>query len=498
MNVLFINPAVGPKNQHPLINSLVFSSPPLGMASVVQYIRQKNALAVEVIDEVVEPQTEEELRLKILSYQGELVVGISCLTATIPRALNIARLIKNIRPETHVVFGGVHVTVMPEESLLTGVVDVVVRNEGELTMSELCTLWAKRKSIDHVDGISRLLNGKIVHNPNRKEIISLSEFESFPFDLFDKNADLYSSFSTVITSRGCPFDCIFCSNRVITGKRYRTYSDEYVLNTIETLVRVYKQNLVTIIDDNIIVNKNRFQRITQGIIDRGLNKEAAFVCQFRAEDISESIINRLHEANFIFVSSGFEASSNRLLKIIKKNETVEEIHHGLDMACRGGLVVTTTFIFGLPTETEADRKHAFKIVGDLNLSSIRYNIAIPYPGTELYNIAEKEGRLNIAPDWQNFNVQYYLYGDDIPYYPSTSRKYSVLFDTMWANMRFFLLPKNLYNAIFKTDRIGGAISIRGRSRWKSLLTVTALGFFIFRRFIYLYIRKNLEKINSRS
>ena len=137
MNVLFINPLLKKETQHPIITSMVLSSLPLGLGCVAGYLREKNKLDIKIIDEVVEPLSDEGLTRELDNFNGPLIVGFSCLTATHSRAIELATKIKKIKQDTFIVFGGVHPTVMPEESLSTGVVDVVIRSEGEMTMNEL-------------------------------------------------------------------------------------------------------------------------------------------------------------------------------------------------------------------------------------------------------------------------------------------------------------------------------------------------------------------------
>lgn len=498
MKVLFINPAVKEETQHPLLNSFIFTSTPLGLGYIAGYLRQKNKVDLKIIDEVVTPLSDSDLTRELENLEEPCIVGISCLTATFSRSMELAKKIKLIRPRSFVIFGGAHPTALPEESLQSGVVDIVVRKEGEVTMKEIYDALIEGANLGRIRGISYLSDGTIQHNPDR-DYINLDLLPQFPYDLFEHNIKYYSNFGVILTSRGCPFNCIFCSNRIVTGQLYRTFKTDYVLNEIEALAVKYNQKSIYLIDDNIVANKTRFFELNNAIIKKGLHKKTFFVAQFRGEDMTEEILGQMKKANFRALSCGMETSSDRLMKLLNKNEEVSQIKEGIELSSSAGIITSTTFIFGLPTETRFERLHAAALSRRMPLSSARFNIAIPYPGTRLFEIAQQENRLNILPEWKNFNVQYYLFGDDIPYVPESTGKYTLIFDTMWANLRFYLRLKILMTILLKTDITGGnVISLQNRRTalhfYRDLLRVI---FLVTKRFIYLRNKSLQEKYNGR-
>ena len=498
MNVLFINPLLRKETQHPIITSMVLSSLPLGLGCVAGYLREKNKLDIKIIDEVVEPLSDEGLTRELGNFNGPLIVGFSCLTATHSRAIELATKIKKIKQDTFIVFGGVHPTVMPEESLSTGVVDVVIRSEGEMTMNELCNALNAHADWRSIKGISYCVEQQnFRHNPLR-EYTNLNVFPKFPYDLFERNINSYSDFGVVLSSRGCPFDCIFCSNRIVTGKRFRVFEIPYVVEQIELLVKKYQQKSINFADDNFVVNKKRFFELTNAIMEKGLHKHAYFSCQYRGEDMTEEVLEQMKRMNFRMLFCGIETSSQRLMNVLDKSEMVDDIKQGVKLSHSKGMLTSGTFIMGIPTETRKDRFDSMKFSRQLPLDSTRFNIAIPYPGTRLFEIAKQEGRLHIASGWKNFNVQYYLFGDDIPYVPATSGRYSLIFDTMWANMRFYLRPKILFTIIFKKyDVFGGAVSLQNRrKRVNTYCNIFKIASFMVRRFAYIAIRALFERNNN--
>jgi len=494
MDVLFINPGMKKETQHPLMKSLVFSSLPMGLGYVAGYLRAQNKIVLKILDEVAQPLSDQDLEKELSVYPGRLMVGLSCLTATFERSVDLAKKIKAIKPGTVILFGGPHPSALPEESLATGVVDMVVRGEGEIAVKEVYDALNAGGDYRNIRGVSYMREGKFQHNP-MGEIVDLKQLPPFPYDLLEQYFESYSDVGLVLSSRGCPYDCIYCSNRIVTGKKYRTFPIPYVMDQVELLVRKYKQRSINFVDDNLVVDRQRFFDLTNALIERGLHKEAYFTSQCRADAMDDEVMAQLKRANFKMLGCGIETSSNRLMKILRKNELVEDIQKGVEITHHHGILAMGTFIFGLPTETRVERRDSIRFSQRLPLDSCRFNIATPYPGTPLYEIAKKENRLYVAPGWKNFNVQYYLFGDDIPYVPATAGKYTLIFDVMWANLIFYLRWKTLKTIIFKTDNTGGGVLSfqKRRKLLKTYLTLAWLAFFIFCRFAYVGIRAMFEK-----
>ena len=222
MDVLFINPSIKKETQHPLFTAMVFSCLPLGLGYIAAYLRQERNIHPVIIDEVVRPWADDDVEREFGSRQGPLLVGFSCLTGTYARAVELAAKIKGINQDVFIVFGGAHPSALPEESLATGVVDAVVRGEGEISILELYDAVRDHRDCAGIQGVSYVKNGSVVHNPPRG-YTDLDILPEFPYDLFEQDMRLYSDFGTLLTSRGCPFDCIFCSNRIVTGKKYRAF-----------------------------------------------------------------------------------------------------------------------------------------------------------------------------------------------------------------------------------------------------------------------------------
>lgn len=492
--MLFIHPAINPKSQPSIISSFIYTTFPTGIGFLAGYLREKNSAKVKIVDEHIHNFTDEMLVEEIGKLDAPRIVGISCLTINSKRAFELAKRIKQIAPEVVTVLGGIHPTVLPEECLQKKGVDIVVRGEGESTLSELYGLIKNGKDFRHIKGISYKRDGRIIHNPGRELISDLNDIPLFPYDLFEKDIEKYRDFGTIITSRGCPYKCIFCSQRAISGGRYRFLSTERVLQELDMLVYRYNQKSIWFNEDNFAVNRKRLDDLLDAIIERKYDKSVQFIAELRADGVDIELLKKLRQANFTMLSFGAETSSERLMKVIKKGETVEINNKAIRMAHEAGIKPSTTYIFGLPTETRKERLESFRLSRKLPLDNVRFNTAVPYPGTELYEMARKEDRLKILEDWRNFNVQYYIISDDIPYVPTGANRYLLIYDTMMANLRTYISLKGLKSVLTSPLSGGGVITLPKDWSLKDIIRILGFGSFITKRFIYILIRVLLSKL----
>jgi anaerobic magnesium-protoporphyrin IX monomethyl ester cyclase len=491
--MILIKPSIHSESQSPLISPFIYNTFPTSLGFLSGYLRQYNNVVPSIIDEHILPLEPLQLQELLAKDTGPKIVGITVITISSYRALQLAQMIKQIDSDYLVVLGGIHPTVLPNECLDGTSVDVIVRGEGEATFSELTRCIMEKRNYAVVRGISYKRNGQIIHNPNR-DLIALDDLPPFPFDLFDSMYKHYRDFGTVISARGCPFDCIFCSQRAITGQRYRYVKNERVIHDIDLLIEKYKQSTVWFMANNFLVNKERAISLMDGMIKRGFHKRASFVAEMRGESVTDEILNKMKEANFRIASFGMETSSQRLLDLIDKRERVDDNIRAIRMANAIGIGTSATFIFGLPTERRAERLATARLARNLPLDDARFNVAVPYPGTKLYEIAKKEGRLHIKPHWHNFNVQFYMFGDDIPYVPQGTNRYQLMLDTFLANLMFTLRPKVLIKFFAAPISGGGVLTLPKRwyfsfsEIWKMIkLAIYILG--RFARLLFLSMRE---------
>lgn len=377
-------------------------SVPVGIGTLAAYLIERGH-KVELWDEAINNLNAEDIKGLMYDSQQPHLFGISCLTASISRDYEIAKMIKEVSPKSVVIFGGIHPTVFPEDVLNTGegLVDFVITKEGEIPLEALYRAIKEKKDYKQINGLSFRENGKIIHN-SALPGPDMDSLPPFPYHLLEKHSDKYD-FGFVLGSRGCPYDCIFCSQRSISDRRFTYRSPDKVVDDIELLVHKYGQRLITFIDDNMLTDKTRIKNLCELIVKRGLHKKAAFQGQLRGDAVDESILKSLKSANFVTLDFGLETASERLMVIINKKETVEQNINALKLAKKYNFNLIGTFILGLPTETKEERLQAYRLARQY-LDYVRFNNATPYPGTKLYEMARNENRLNVGKDWENLNA----------------------------------------------------------------------------------------------
>jgi anaerobic magnesium-protoporphyrin IX monomethyl ester cyclase len=398
--ILLINPAINPSSQRKIINAIINTTFPTSLGVLAAFLEQKSFHPVRIIDEQLEFIEDDMLPGILNSLEAPRIVGLSVLTINSKRAYALAGKIKKIDPKSIVVLGGIHPTVVPEEALSYDGVDVVVRGEGEETLSEMVQLATCGKDYSNIAGISLKKNGAIVHNPDRPMIQDLDTIPPFPYHLFEKDREKYPSFAGVITSRGCPYNCIFCSSRSVSGKKYRYFSVERVISEIKLLINKYGQRTIWMMDDNIAGNRMRFLQLLDAIKKAGLHKEANFYGSMRGDNLTDEILDKSKEANFQMIAFGMETGSELLMNLINKGETVKQVTDAIEKTEKKGITAATTIIFGLPGETRKDRWDTIKMVRTLSLSSVRFNILTPYPGTPVYEMLKKRGEIRFMIPWE--------------------------------------------------------------------------------------------------
>lgn len=446
--MLLINPQRDRKEKLGEFAKFVPLNMPFGIGYLAGYMISKDRPVV-VVDEEVSKVTPELLDKKTQGLTEPYIFGLSCLTANISRGIELAVLIKEHYPDSVIIFGGIHPTVLPDDVLDSGVADIVVLNEGEEILLKLYDAIKAGKDWRGIDGISYVKDGKHIHN-KRARMVDMNEVPVFPFHLFEPYRDKYN-FGFISTSRGCPYECIFCSQRAITGRTYRYITLENAIKTLDLMINKYDQKSILFTDDNFVVDKKRLIAICEAMVEHGFNKKADFVCQCRGDNIDEEILTQLKRAGCSLIAVGLETGSNRLMKLIKKAETVEDNIRGIKLAKKFGFKISGTFILGLPTETREERRMAYRLAVDLDLDAARFNNATPYPGTELYNIAIEEGRFNPGEGWKNLNACGTLVGstaDEMAYVPTTCTAEELMKDIFWFNVFFSLRPKKLFKLLF--------------------------------------------------
>lgn len=371
---------------------------PVGLGYLAA-MAEREGIEAHIIDEQVEDDAEGRVAELVKGMRPPYLFGFSVLTAALKSAVEMSKRLKERYPDSIVCFGGIHPTAAADEVLSFPQVDVVIRGEGEYSLMELSRCVREGRDYRHIRNLSYRDGGRTVHNECAPLIEDLDALPPFPYHRFrEPQYDL----GFIISSRGCPYGCIFCSNRVTTGRKYRIRSAESIIREIEMLSQVYGKRQILFLDDNLLVDRGRIKRLLQLVRQRGFDKGITYSFQARGDNVDRELLQELYASGFRSVFFGLETSSERIMQIIQKGESVAQCAAAVRTAREIGFHVSATFIFALPGESHEDRMDCVRLSRELRLDMVRFNNATPYPGTRLYEMAKQEGRLNIQGLYENF------------------------------------------------------------------------------------------------
>jgi len=375
---------------------------PTGLAYLAAVLEEKGN-QVTVLDCIAEGIDQNQLKQKLAKLNPD-IIGISSMTPMVHSTLMAARGAKEVCPETTIVLGGPHATFMDRELLASEpAVDVIIRGEGEITLAELTKRIINSVGLNSADGITYRHQGQIVQNPNRGYIQNLDDlpfpaYKHFPLEKYRLFGKL---FFPVITSRGCPFQCNFCTTSRILGKQYRVRSPQNIGHELELLKREYNADSFTFYDDTLTLDKKRLYDICDEIKSRKLN--IPWDCQTRVDQINEEMFAKMKKTNCQQVFFGVESGCQNVLNAVNKRATVKQNEAAIKLAKKSGLFAAISIIIGYPGETAQMRKETLDFIRRAEPDDVYLCIATPYPGTELRKEVERLG-YKMSSDWSHYDT----------------------------------------------------------------------------------------------
>lgn len=380
--------------------------PPLGLLSIASVL---NADGIEV--KVWDPGLDDDDFFSEISKFQPNVIGISVLTAQYQRAKEIIQILRKKLPQAFYVCGGVHVSALSDKSLVGLDVDAVVVGEGEFTMLELCKLIQDNRNWRGVKGLVFRTNSKIKRNAPRPLIGNLdaipfkgrkflsSSFEWYLMPPGVLRGMFHPRTTTMMTSRGCPYNCIFCASKVIFGHQIRRRSVTNVIDEINYLKQRYAVKGVWFLDDCFISDRAWCEDFCLSLKRNKLN--ITWSCQARVGHLDEELVRLMITAGCAQLELGIESGSDKVLSALSKGTNVQMIKRKFDFLKRLPIRIAGTFMIGNPEEGIGDIMATYRLAQTLKLDYVQFGICTPYPGTPLYYMAKKKGWLGDDIDFNH-------------------------------------------------------------------------------------------------
>ncbi|MBI1910594.1 MAG: B12-binding domain-containing radical SAM protein [Deltaproteobacteria bacterium] len=368
-----------------------------------------------------------ELDLKdILSADA---VGISTITSTSSRAFEIAKLLRKAGKK--VFMGGPHVTYLPDEALQY--CDYVIKGEADETIVKFIKALEKGSGFDTIPGLSYRQDGKIHHN---KVTSFCKDLDKLPCPDYTVISGMESDglkrlpIAPIMTSRGCPYDCSFCSVTGMFGQKYRFRSKERVLEELENH-RKFGGKWVFFYDDNFCAHKKRTKELLSAMIEKGLTP--AWTAQVRVEIAKDQeLLDLMKKSNCHTVYIGLESVNPETLKAYNKKQSVEDIRDGIRILHKNGIRVHGMFVFGSDLDTTDTIHETVRFAKRNDIETVQFLILTPLPGTKCFRDLENEGRI-VTKDWSLYDAHH------VVFQPKLMSYYELQSETMKATREFYSL-----------------------------------------------------------
>jgi len=413
--------------------------PPLGLLYIASYLKKNKDFDVKVLDCNVEKITHQNIDIVIKEEKPD-IVGVSAMTHFLIDAYKVMTSVKLISKKIITVIGGPHPSIYPITSIRHPDVDYAVKGEGEEVFYELVSAINEGLTDDKISKIKGLASKLLLDKGLKDEeiqLVRIKNLDSIPFPdrnmlPFNKYSSILSnssSITTMITSRGCPFKCIFCDRM---GKTFRSASPEYVLDEIESILNMGIKEIF-IHDDTFTVNKKRVIEICQSIIDRKLKFK--WDARARVDCVDYDLLLLMKRAGCSRVSFGVETGNADVLKNLRKGISLEQVEKIFRYCRELKLNVLADFMIGSPGETMTQINDSIKFVRKIKPNYVQFSIVCPYPDTDLYRLALSSNIIK-TDVWKKFAIN-----PDINFTPP-------VWDEFFSRNELEIIAKKMYRKFY--------------------------------------------------
>lgn len=431
-----------------------YPQPPMGLA-LLGAILERGGYSVNIIDLNILPT------MNVSSLVDSDVVGLTAMTPTINSTFEVIRNLKQIRPSVVVILGGVHATLLPEETMRTAEdIDIIVRGEGdELFIDLLKVLHDNNPTmpVQYLQGIDCRLKSNILHTPDKGKNVDMDSlpflaYHLLPWQKYRPHPPHGKELPwlPLITSRGCPYHCAFCSKAVF-GNKFRAQSPQRVVDEVAYHQKRFGVKEVSFYDDVFTLDRKRAYGIVEEILKRGI--KVCWTCETRANLVGKDLLRHMKKAGCYSVAYGIESASQDILDVIDKDITLEQSEEAVRLTREAGIQTIGYFMVGSPNETPETIQKTIMFAKKLKLDYAQFAITTPFPGTKLFEYY-KDGKGDMNIPWESF------------VYAGTGNKVSPIFESkalsrgdieQWvsrAYKEFYLRPSYVWQRLSRIRSMG--------------------------------------------
>ena len=442
--------------------STKYPQPPMGLALIAAVLEREGYLVTVLEANALKLQPEAVVPL----VADADIIGLTAMTPTINTAIAIARHLKKAHPDLSIVLGGAHATLLPEETLITTPeIDIIVRGEGEETIIELLRALEYKQPLSEIPGISYRRDGGVVSNPARSKNIDLDSLPFLAYHLLPWRRyrphpphGRALPFAAIITSRGCPYRCSYCS-KPIFGSKFRSQSPERVGEEVAYYKRRFGIKEFAFYDDVFTLNKKRAYAIADEIIKKSL--KIHWTCETRVNLVDKELLCHIKQAGCYSIAYGIESGSQEILDTLDKDISLEQVEEAVRLSREVGLQTIGYFMIGSPGESPETIRQTIQFAKKLKLDFAQFAVTTLFPGTKLYDLyldGRKEGNV----PWESF-VYAGSGGGIAPVFESRLlNRDDIQYWTRRAYREFYLRPSYPWQRIRHTTSIGDLkVGIKG-------------------------------------
>lgn len=421
--------------------------PSLALAGLAAWVRQ-HGYPVQLIDLHVENLYPADAADRVREYDPH-IVALTSKTLGWPAVIEIAQMVRATCPKAIIVVGGPHMSIYAKESLTWDCFDIAVVGDGEETFLEICDRYESGSEMDDCLGtVVRKPNGEIIQNPPRPLPKNINRYPMTAWDLIPVQdyhcLTLLKPFATMVTTRGCPWHCGYCSQ--VYSEKLRFRSVELVVEEMEFLEKNYGVKEIVFFDETFTIGKKRMRKFSELVQEKGLSVK--FNIRARVDTVDREVVRGLKKAGLRSIHMGVEAGTNRVLKIMNKQITREQTEQAFRICREEGVDTRGYFMVGYYDSTPDDVEDMIKFASGIGLDWASFSVATALPATDLYRIAQERGYVD-GDFWKQYTIDG---GGNIPQLETETFTAEQLraYRTK-AYMNFYLRPELIRRKLSKAE-----------------------------------------------